>query len=87
MTSVYGRKRMQSKYAIIDVSSVPNVLPRSDETFKQLASAVSSLKVPKSLLGWDLEELEALVGDDSSRESDSDDESEEEVEHMLPAQI
>ena len=87
MTSVYGRKRMQGKYAIIDVASVSNVLPRSDETFKQLASAVSSLKVPKSLLGWDLEELEALVGDDSSRESDSDDESEEEVEHMLPAQI
>ncbi|KAI0086332.1 SHQ1-domain-containing protein [Irpex rosettiformis] len=59
----------------------------SDEAFAQLASVVSSLKVPKSLLGWDLDELEALVDDNTSRESDSDDESEDEVEQMLPAQI
>lgn len=59
----------------------------SDEIFLQLASSVSSLQVPKSTLGWDLEELEALLDDDASRESDSDDESEGEVERMLPAQI
>ncbi|KAI0818917.1 SHQ1-domain-containing protein [Irpex lacteus] len=58
-----------------------------DEIFLQLATFVSSLQVPKRMLGWDLEELEALLDDDASRESDSDDESEGEVERMLPAQI
>ncbi|KAI0690061.1 SHQ1-domain-containing protein [Cytidiella melzeri] len=59
----------------------------SEQIFATLASAVSALKLPKSMLGWDLEQLEALVQEDASRTSDSDDESEDEVERMLPAQL
>lgn len=43
--------------------------------------------MPKSLVGWHLEELEALVSEDITRSSDSDDESEDEVERMLPTQL
>lgn len=41
----------------------------------------------KSFVGWDLEELEELAREDLDRSTDSDDESEDEVEHMLPAPL
>ena len=41
----------------------------------------------KSALGWDLEELEALTREDAERLPDSDDESENEIEEMLPAPL
>lgn len=59
----------------------------SDDVFKTLACAISALKMPKSIVDWGLEELEALVEDDINRSPDSDDESEGEVERMLPTQI
>lgn len=41
----------------------------------------------KGFIGWDLEQLEKLTQDDLERSSDSDDESEDEVERMLPAPL
>ena len=41
----------------------------------------------KNAIGWDLEELEALTREDAERGPDSDDESEDEIERMLPAQL
>jgi protein SHQ1 len=41
----------------------------------------------KSYIGWDLEQLEKLTMEDLDRSSDSDDESEDEVERMLPAPL
>ena len=38
----------------------------------------------KGSVGWDLESLEHLTWETSDRATDSDDESEEEVEQMLP---
>ena len=52
-----------------------------------MAAALSVLRMAKGILGWDLEELETLAQEDVNRSSDSDDESEDEVERMLPAQI
>ncbi|TCD62289.1 hypothetical protein EIP91_007085 [Steccherinum ochraceum] len=59
----------------------------SDDILRQLAAEITSLKMAKDWIGWDLEELEALTHTGpESRPSDSDDESsEEEVEGMLPA--
>ncbi|KAI0797813.1 SHQ1-domain-containing protein [Abortiporus biennis] len=60
----------------------------SDETLHQLGSLICSLKIPKADIGWDLEELEALVSNSEvGREADSDDESEDEVERMLPTPL
>ena len=62
--------------------------PASDDVLKTLSSSISAMSVLKSRVGWNLEELEAMVLlDDEKRSSDSDDESEGEVELMLPAQI
>ena len=41
----------------------------------------------KAWIGWDLEQLEKLTQEDVDRETDSDDESEDEVERMLPAPL
>ena len=58
-----------------------------DEVLQQLADSVASLRMEKSFIGWDLEQLEKLTQDDLERSSDSDDESEDEVERMLPAPL
>ncbi|KAA1471350.1 SHQ1-domain-containing protein [Dentipellis sp. KUC8613] len=58
----------------------------SEERLKALGKAVGELKMEKRMTGWDLEELEEAVrAADSDRASDSDDESEDEVERMMPA--
>ncbi|KZT65490.1 SHQ1-domain-containing protein [Daedalea quercina L-15889] len=57
----------------------------SDETLGGLAVAVKSLKMEKKIIGWHLEELEASAQEAIEREPDSDDESEDEIERMLPA--
>lgn len=54
---------------------------------EQLASSVSPLQMDKSFIGWGLKELEKLAQEDLERSSDSDDESEDEVESMLPAPL
>ena len=41
----------------------------------------------KDMIGWDLEGLEAITSESGERESDSDDESEDEIERMLPAPL
>lgn len=41
----------------------------------------------KNMIGWGLEELEALVLIENQRPPDSDDESEDEVERMLPTAL
>ena len=59
--------------------------PQAVQIARELAALVSTVKMPKNQSGWDLEGLEELTRDDSSRATDSDDESEEEeVERMLP---
>jgi len=58
-----------------------------DEVLQQLADSVTSLKMEKSYVGWDLEELERLTQEAPGRSTDSDDESEDEVERMLPAPL
>ena len=59
----------------------------SDDALLQLAEAVAALLMEKRFIGWDLEELEGLTREDGERASDSDDESEDEVERMLPARL
>lgn len=59
----------------------------SDDTLLRLADAVNSLRMKKDMIGWDLEGLEALTFEGGERESDSDDESEDEIERMLPAPL
>ena len=54
---------------------------------RSLADAVQALRMKKSMIGWDLEELEALTRETAARSSDSDDESEDEIERMLPAPL
>lgn len=53
----------------------------------RLADAVKTLRMTKSMIGWNLEELEALTRRDAERLSYSDDESEGEIERMLPAPL
>ncbi|EGN95483.1 hypothetical protein SERLA73DRAFT_113046 [Serpula lacrymans var. lacrymans S7.3] len=45
----------------------------SDEILKGLAKTIEALRLPKSAVGWDLEELEAVVLQTAERDSDSDD--------------
>ena len=61
----------------------------SDEALDTLAKSISTLKMEKARIGWDLEHFEALTQQDPQRETDSDDEtgSEDEVERMLPASL
>ncbi|KAF5358354.1 hypothetical protein D9756_001892 [Leucocoprinus leucothites] len=46
----------------------------SDETLNRLGKALEKIKVEKSAIGWDLEELEAATHEAINREVDSDDE-------------
>ena len=59
----------------------------SDDILSKLADAVNSLHMKKSMVGWDLEGLEALTRECGERETDSDDDSEDEIERMLPAPL
>ena len=59
----------------------------SDETLAMLGEGVRTLRVEKSAIGWGLEALEALAHEDAERLPDSDDESEDEIERMLPAPL
>lgn len=58
-----------------------------DDVLGGLSHAIRTLRIEKSLIGWDLEELERLTQGEDERSPDSDDESESEVERMLPAQL
>ena len=60
---------------------------RRDDVLAGLSHAIRTLRIEKSLIGWDLEELERLTQGEDERSPDSDDESESEVERMLPAQL
>ncbi|KZT44141.1 SHQ1-domain-containing protein [Sistotremastrum suecicum HHB10207 ss-3] len=55
----------------------------SDDVLLDFAKEVRSVAIPKSSIGWDLEALERAAL--STRESDSDDESEDEIERMTPS--
>lgn len=59
----------------------------SDEKLSELGKALSELKIEKAMTGWDLEALEEAVWATQQRVGDSDDESEDEVERMTPAQL
>lgn len=48
---------------------------------------MKSLKMEKGMVGWDLDEIEASAREAMEREPDSDDESEDEIERMLPAPL
>ncbi|KAK0459575.1 SHQ1 protein-domain-containing protein [Desarmillaria tabescens] len=48
-----------------------------DETLQLLGKSVKSAKIAKSSIGWDLEQLEALVLDAQVRSSDSDEDSDD----------
>jgi len=56
------------------------IVNQSDEILSQLGTLVKETIIPKSSIGWDLEQLEAAVrriqNDSNEREPDSDDESE-----------
>lgn len=49
----------------------------SDDSLNKLAKSVESLKMEKSQLGWDLQNLEAATRWAQDRDSDSDDESDD----------
>jgi hypothetical protein len=53
------------------------------ETLLDLGQKIQELKLPKSSIGWCLEELESIT--DEERIPDSDDESEDEIEQMTPS--
>jgi protein SHQ1 len=63
----------------------------SDDVLFRLGTLVKDTLVPKSAIGWDLEQLEAVVqqaqNDNDEREPDSDDESEEENLEETPASL
>jgi len=52
---------------------------------RSLSKAVRELALPKTSIGWELESLESLATEDYL--SDSDDESEDEVENMIPTSL
>ncbi|KAJ6480262.1 SHQ1 protein-domain-containing protein [Mycena sanguinolenta] len=52
----------------------------SDDTLREIGMALRSLDIPKVLIGWDLDALEAATCEVQTREVDSDDESDEEAE-------
>ncbi|OBZ75723.1 Protein shq1 [Grifola frondosa] len=59
----------------------------SDKVLQNLSRDVACLRVEKKSIGWDLQELEALVREGPNRDLDSDDESEDEIERMLPVPL
>ena len=52
---------------------------------RSLACEISSVRIQKAEIGWDLEALEEATK--AAREVDSDDESEAEIELMTPSQF
>ncbi|KDQ59432.1 hypothetical protein JAAARDRAFT_32995 [Jaapia argillacea MUCL 33604] len=54
----------------------------SDDVLRDLAERIRALKLDKESTGWDLEESEEAVQGELERDSDSDDESADEVERM-----
>lgn len=56
----------------------------SDDVLRALGTQTATIAIRKESIGWNLESLEVLTQQDSARDEDSDDESEEEVERMLP---
>lgn len=59
----------------------------SDDILHELSRKIAGLKIAKSMVGWDLDELESAALEETERQSDSDDESEDEIEQMLPAPL
>lgn len=49
----------------------------SDDSLAKIGRALQQMKLAKSSLGWDLEDLEAATRLNEVRQSDSDDESDE----------
>ncbi len=60
------------------------VEPASDDVLRALGTKTATIVISKESIGWDLDSLEVLTQQESARDEDSDDESEEEVERMLP---
>jgi len=58
-----------------------------DDVLTELSTAVAPLKMQKNTIGWDLAALETSARQAMERASDSDDESEDEIERMLPAPL
>lgn len=54
---------------------------------QRLSDDVAVLKMEKDSIGWDLEVLEISARQALERDPDSDDESEDEIERMLPAPL
>lgn len=77
MPSMYHQSPTLPSYAVSE-------LAHSDAVICALGSTTASLGMYKGAIGWDLEGLERRTWETSSRVTDSDDESEEEVEQMLP---
>lgn len=76
-------------FSLLCVKGDPNVcfmLP-SDDVLHELSRKIAGLKIAKSMVGWDLDELESAALEETERQSDSDDESEDEIEQMLPAPL
>ena len=65
----------------------PNVVRycRSDGILRTMSEMIASAEINKNSLGWGIEELELLTRNNSKQAADSDDESEEEVERMIPS--
>ncbi|PCH38387.1 SHQ1-domain-containing protein [Wolfiporia cocos MD-104 SS10] len=59
----------------------------SDDVLMELSAAVSALRMEKRMIGWDLDVLESSARQALERDPDSDDESEDEIERMLPAPL
>jgi len=71
-----GHRRMQRLYNFSSsFSLITNYATDSDDNLKKLATCVKFLKMEKSLLGWDLENLETVT--QGIRDGDSDDESDD----------
>lgn len=53
------------------------IVPHSDEVLLGLGDLVKLVEMDKSMIGWNIEELETVAGQiwDGERETDSDDES------------
>ena len=51
------------------------IIPSSDHVLLKLSSQLVAIEIRKDLIGWDLEELEAIAQSSEERDIDSDDES------------
>jgi protein SHQ1 len=71
----------------LTADGIANVMGWSEDMLKCLGEAVRNAEMAKSMIGWDLESLEAAVDAAGERSSDSDDESEDEIERSFPSLI